>query len=249
MSRTGDLKSELINRAYRELRISGLTKIPTPFELTSALDTLENMAEEYRARNICTSYNFEDEPDLNSPHNLERKYWNAYSLGLAKELLSTFGKGTSDKIDPQLLYRQRAAYSFLVSSTAQIRQVQPSQRMPIGSGSQRFGHRYRSFYPEIDQAPIGCATYRMVIGEVDDLVEHYDAYLNDGETISSFTISADTGLTLGSSSNTDTDISYRVTATGTSETASYNFLQVTITVTTSDSRKNIRTINFELRSE
>ena len=145
MSRTGDLKSELINRAYRELRISGLTKNPTAFELTSALDTLENMAEEYRARNICTGYNFEDNPDLNSPHNLERKYWNAYSLGLAKELLSTFGKGAADKVDPQLLYRQRAAYSLLVSSTAQIRQIQPSQRMPIGSSNAKI--RSVSFGP------------------------------------------------------------------------------------------------------
>ena len=110
MSRTGDLKSEIVNRAYDDLRISGLTRIPTSFDNTKALDTLENMMEEYKDRGICLDYNYEDEPDLNSLHGIKRKYWDSVSLCLARRLLNAFGKGFSDKVDPQLLSRQRVAF-------------------------------------------------------------------------------------------------------------------------------------------
>lgn len=246
MSRKGDLKSEVISRAYRELRISGLTKNPSGRELEHALDTLENMAEEYKERGICTGYNFEDEPDPSSPHNLKRKYWDSYSLGLARRLISTFGKGAMDKIDPELLKRQRAAFSFLSSSTAQVRNVLPPSRMPVGSGSRRYRRGFSNFNPIIEQSPISCSTNKMIIGEVDNYTEHFDAYLNDGETISSYVLEADTGLTINSESNTTTDVLYSVTATGTNENTTYNALQVKITVTTTDSRVSIRVIDFEL---
>lgn len=244
MSRTGELKVDIINRAYKELRISGLTKVPSKFELETALDKLENMAEEYRARNICTGYNLEDEPEFNSLHNLERKHWNAYSLGLAVELISTFGKGANDKVDPQLLTRASVAFSFLSSETAMVREVLPSSRMPLGSGNNRYRSRFRRYNVPIEQASISCSTNKMVVGEINNFTEHFDAYLNSGEVISTFTIEADDALSVVSSSNTNTDITYQIKALG--STGTYENPKLKFTVTTDSGRITIREVNFEL---
>lgn len=240
MSRTGDLKSELINRAYEELRISGITKQPTPRDTAKALDTLENMMEEFSDKNICVNYNFEDEPDLNSLHNVKRKYWDPISLCIARRLLSTFGKGFQP--DPQLLAQAAVAFSSLSASTAIVRQVQPSSRMPVGSGSRRYSNRYSNFNHITEQAPISCNTKVLSIGAINDFVEHFDAYLNAGETISSYTIEAGTGLIIVSDSNATPDINYRISAT----TDTGGVFEVAITVTTSDARVEPRLIIFNV---
>jgi hypothetical protein len=71
-------KADLINGAYSLMRISGLTVDPSGADLTLALTRLENMAAEFEGRNIITDYNFEQNPQTGSKHNLERKFWYAY---------------------------------------------------------------------------------------------------------------------------------------------------------------------------
>lgn len=238
------LKVDFINGAYKRSRISGITKSPTPEELETGLDMLENMAEEFRGRNICTGYNFEDTPDLNSVHNVERKYWFAYETNLAVRLWADF---YGDKpVPPTLLRNQQTSFSFLSSDTAQIRPTQYPARQPRGSGNSLRYNRWQRFYTPIAEAPTSCATNKMVVGDIDDFVEHFDAYLNDAETISSFTIEADTGLTIVSSSNATPDINYRISAVGTSGEELNTVFQVKIVVTTSDTRVETRLINFEL---
>jgi hypothetical protein len=236
------LKVDLINGAYKRLRISGITKSPTPENLELGLDQLENMAEEFRGRNICVDYNFEDTPDLNSVHNIERKYWYAFETNLAVRLFADF---YGDKpVPPTLLISQQQSFSFLSASTAPIRATQYPARQPRGSGSSLKYNRWQRFYRPAAEAPLSCETNTMYKSEVDDFVEHFDAYLNDGETISSFAITADTGLTINSSSNATPDINYQILATGTS--GNDTLLRVKIVVTTSDSRVETRFINFEL---
>ncbi|MEE9311617.1 MAG: hypothetical protein V3V10_04315, partial [Planctomycetota bacterium] len=65
------LKGDTINSAYSRMRISGITAQPTPEDLEVALERMEGMAARWFKKNINTGYNFEDEPDPNSPTGLD----------------------------------------------------------------------------------------------------------------------------------------------------------------------------------
>ena len=71
------LKSDIINKAYDDLRISGLTTNATPDEIQTALIELESMAGEFRVRNMDANYNFEDIPDPSANSNIPRSFLNA----------------------------------------------------------------------------------------------------------------------------------------------------------------------------
>ena len=64
--------------------------------------------------------------------------------------------------------------------------------------------------------------------------------------ISSYTIEADTGLTIVSDSNEDPDINYQISAVGNDGISSDALLQVKIIITTDTGRVTTRIINFEL---
>lgn len=236
-------KVELINGAYSLMRISGLTVIPGGEENTLALTRLEDMAEEFHGRNIQTDYNFEENPDLNSLHNLPRKYWFAYKSNLAVRLLNDFGKTAS----PNLVAQSQAGFSFLSSNTAPMKEARYPSRMPIGARNSLRTQRWKRYYRRGAEAPLGKGTITMFIDDIRDFMESFVAYLDDGETIASFTIEADTGLTINSSSNTDTMVVYNITATGLSTENSVSLLQVKIVVTTSAGRLETRIINFQLQ--
>ena len=77
------LKSGIINDAFSQLRISGLTVIASPKNNETALSRLEDMAEELEGRNICMSYNFEEEPDPNSQMGTAKKFNYMFKTNLA----------------------------------------------------------------------------------------------------------------------------------------------------------------------
>jgi len=235
-------KAEIINGAYSMLRISGITVDPSGDDLALALIRLEDMAEEFEGRNIVTDYNFEESPQTTSLHNLERKHWFAYKANLAVRLLPDFGKQPS----PVLMSQQQASYSFLAGNTAPVRQSVPSNRMPIGSGNVHRRYRWNRYYRPEAQAPLSAETNIMYIDDVKSYVESFVAYLDTGETISSYTIEADTGLTISTDSNATPFIAYTITATGKSDGSGIGLLQVKIVVTTSASRIETRIINFSL---
>jgi len=240
----GNKKGELINGAYSKLRISGLTVSATADDTQLALSKLETFAHELFSRNVCLGYNLEDEPDTNSLHNVPRKFWDALQSCLAVRMLPDFGKGMSDKVDPMLVRQGSAALSFLHSSTAVVPVVDYPSRAPIGSGN-RWRSRYQRFHRAIEQAPVSCETNTMYENDVDNFVEHFDAWLNDGESIASYTLTNDVGLQIVSESNATPDINYQVKAIGNG----LNFIpmqQVKIVVTTSDSRIETRIINFTI---
>ena len=234
------LKGDCINKAYELLRISGLTSIPTPSEITTALEELESMAHEYLVDGICFGYNFEDSPGINSSSNIPPEYRIPFALCLATRLTVYFGKGASDKIDPILFQRQSGAVSFLRGSTIELARIRPSNRCPVGSGNERNG--YNKYFVTPKQAPVSCKTNKMVIGEIDNFIEHFDSFLIDSEVILSYTIEASTGLTIVSDSLLTPDISYQISATGTTE----GLEQVKIVATADSGRVEIRLINFDL---
>jgi hypothetical protein len=120
--------------------------------------------------------------------------------------------------------------------------VQPSRRMPRGSGNRRYGWWNRFMNPVV-QPPNESATNKMLVGETFDYKQSFAVFLGDN-TISSYFIEADSGLTIVSSSNDDPIISYRIKAV----TGSYGnvWQQVKIQVTDSIGRVDIKVINFEV---
>lgn len=234
-------KGDIVNCAYSRGRISGLTKQPTAEDLELGLTRLENMAEEFFGRNIDVDYFFEDVPDANTLHNIPKKYWDAFECNLAVRLLGDFGK------DPiaSLAAFARSGYSFLSAGTAPGIQTSYPNRQPVGSGNRSL-NRYQRFYKNAITAPLSSETVYMLIDDIDDFVEHYDAYLREGETISSYTIDADDGLTIVSDSLTSPDISYQIQAEGRNSVTQGEALQVKIVATTSLGRQETRLINFEI---
>jgi len=243
----GDRKGEIISKAFSLMRVSGLTVSAGANEQQDALIVLETMAHEYGARNICVGYNFEDDPDLNSLHNMEPKYWFSFSACLAMRLATDFGKGKPDRLDPTLQQKAATAFSFLSSDTAMVRPVAYPSRQPVGAGNDRWGYsRFWRYYPPAVQAPLECATNTMYLDDINDFTEHFDAWLASGETVSSYALTADTGLTVQSESLTSPDIDYRIKAEGTNENTGNALLQVKIVATSSLGRVTTRIINFEI---
>ena len=235
-------KAKLINDAYSIIKISGITVDPSAEDITLALNRLENMAAEFHGRNIITDYNFEENPSVNSLHNLERQHWFPYSVNLAARLLSDFGK----EANPILVAQLKSAFSFLSSSTAPLKTTQYPSRMPIGLANSKRTYRWSHYNTPAPEAPLSAETIVMYINDVKGFTESFSAYLDTAETIASFTIEADDGLTIVSSANATPLITYVIKADGLSDGQSINLRQVKIVVTTSASRVETRFINFTL---
>jgi len=240
---TDNTKGDIINRAFSALRISGVTVDPSPSDLELALNKLENMAAEFAGRNICTNYFFEDEPDPNTPHNMERKFWHSFDVLLAVRLMPNFGKG--EKPDVVLIRQGSAGFSFLSSATARVNPVQYPSRMPKGSGTTLL-RRWGKFFETQDRSPNSCLTKTMYIDDIRTFTENFDSILEDGDDISAYTIEANTGLTINSDSLTTPIVTYNVTADGNSDGTGIPYLNVKIIVTTTDGIVETRIINFRI---
>lgn len=238
-------KIERINSAFSQMRISGLTTNPSNEDVSTALDRLENMMSELEfGRNIRMNYNFEEFPDAGSLTNVSQSYWHMIDTNLAVRLISDFGINV-----PQSLLNQASqslATASAMSAADNIREIQNPDRMPIGSGTSLRYNKYQRFNRE-QRLPVNdVATNIMFIGDINDYRESFEAYLNSLETIDSFTIEADKGLDVVSSTNNDPFIDYRIEALE-NQVTSGAWQQVKIIITTSDGRKNTRLINFELK--
>jgi len=234
------LKIDIINGAYSRCRISGLTSIPNPADIVLALNRLEDMAAMWESRNVCAGYNFEDSPDVSSETNLERSSSSAFQSNLAMLLLADFGKDPH----PGLVSEASASLSALVATLAKTNMVQYPNRQPLGSGNTRYLNRTRRYYPKVE-IPSAPATNYMRVNNVNDFMEHFDSFLLESETVSSYTIASNSAnLLVYADSLTSPDISYRVT---TNDYA--GVYQVNITATTSIGRITTRLINFVVTGE
>ncbi len=234
-----DTKLDLIQGAYSQMRISGLTVQPTPEDTGLALMRLEDMMEELNGRGLCLGFNFETNPKVTSPHGLQRKYRHMAQTNLAVRCVPDFNKTV-----PQILYSQAAqAYSAVsgMVAIANIREVQPPDRMPVGSGH-RYRSRYQRFFRPEPLAPNDCYTTKMVVGEINDFEESFADYL-EGDTIASYVLDSSDGITTSNDSNTDEIVSYRVEAT----TAATTHHHVRIEITTNTGRVEVRLIDFEIK--
>ncbi len=202
-----ETKQDVILDAYSRLRISGLTVNPTPEDVTVGIERLESFMEMLEAKNLRLNYRFEEDPDPSTEHGVAKSHFNMMSTNLAVMLSDDFGK----PIAPSLAGQARATLSnaYAITASENARQTPQSNRMPIGSGNRWWG-RIQRYYPEADQADK--YANKLVQGNSQDFEYDFSQYLVDGQTIDSFTIQVDTGLTVVSSTNNSTYISYRLMA-------------------------------------
>ncbi len=135
-------KLDLINAAYSKLLKSGVTQQPSPNDLDLALFRLEEMAYELGSRGLAPSYNFEDEPDLNSLAGIDNWQSTAYYNNLAVRLWPEF---LNEDVSPRLMVDATQSLSNMSARLAMTRTAAYSQRMPVGTG-QRWLQRFRHFY-------------------------------------------------------------------------------------------------------
>lgn len=232
------LKVELLQEAFVEMRISGITVDPTPGDLELGLVKLESMAAEFDARNICTGFVFEDEPDPNTESGISLAARQAFVTSLALRMLAAFGKPA-----PMELSKQAAqSLSALGVLLAVKRETPYPTRQARGSGNTLRFSRWWRFYKGGDQAPISCSTQQISREEINDFSADFSGYLDDGETIDSYISDSTAGLTMLSETLTDAVIDYRVEC---SKGAS-DYEVVTFFVKTSLGRQKDFLVNFNV---
>jgi len=237
-------KVDIILGAYSQLRISGITRSPTPEDLETALCRLENMAAEWDTVGTSVGYNFEDEPDPNSNSGIIRGYRNAFETNLAVRLIPDFNK----TVPASLMMQASQSLSNLCARAAmqRVRGVQYPDRQPTGSGNNIRVGRWARFYRKPMEAPQASTTRRMFICDEMDFREHFGSYLRDAEELASYSIVVDSGLVLVSDSLETPDVLYRLRATDPSGTSNGNVVQVTIVATTNTDRVETRRHYVEL---
>ena len=229
-------KIETVNQAFQILRISGLTVKAVPEEIAIGIDELEGMMNEFQARNICSSYNFEDEPLQNSDANIELAYQKAVEYNLAVRLSTYFGKEPVQG----MVRTATASLSTWSAASSKTRQIKNPNRMPRGSGSNWGTRVYSRYYREESPAPNDCATNSLKVDEMNNFAHDFYQYLNDEETISSYTIEASDGLQLLSDALQGSKVAMSVKGikAGTQS--------ILITITTSTGRVNPETVWFNV---
>lgn len=234
-------KVDVINGAYSRMRISGLTVNPTPEDTQLALTRLEEMMAQFS--NICAGYNFEDDPDPNSLTNVDKGFSSMMKSSLAIRLAADFGK----VVPPSLVAEAGSALTsaYQLSAIQKARGVPHPSRMPRGSGNAYPNDRFNRYFPPVSEPPPDCDTNKIFIGDIENYYEDYEAYLDEGEAIASFTISSDAGLNVTASANNDPRIDYTIQAVANSTQGNYQ--QVKIVITTDAGRIKTRLVDFDVR--
>ncbi len=238
---TNNTKADIINDAYSKLRISGITVIPSPENIEKALFRLENYMRELLGYGVDLNYTFEEFPDTSSEHNLPLDVYDAVGWTLAQKLMSDFGKGFNP--DPILITQSKAGTSYLFSRIS-IPVVQYPNRMPIGTGNRSCycSTYYQGYYNPLAEIPIDAKIIYQ--GETKDYNEDFNPVIDEGETISTYTITTDDGLTKVSDSESDGIITYRISA---SDTA-YGLNRVFFTLNMDSGRVLKTKVNFNVKS-
>lgn len=196
-------KIELINRAFVELRISGITSPAANEDNELALEELEDFM---RSSEIKLPYNFEKVPDPNTESGIPDYANRAVQLSLAIKLAPAF-----NKIPDQFLRQASAAWSKLLNRMASPRQTLPSGRMPLGRGNERY-RGTRDFMPP----PVVYPPQANMIGLADavKIQEDFSDYMQPGETVSTYEFTADAGLQVTANSLLENVITLMVEANG-----------------------------------
>jgi hypothetical protein len=192
-------KIELVNGAFAELRISGLTSATDPEDIELGLSALERIM---HSAKLPLPYNFEDTPDPNTESGLPEYATLAIELKLAQRLAPSYNKPSNI---PGLSYE----WSQLISRLNQPRYLQPSNLMPLGRGnSGQFDQT--NYMPTPVLLPAG--TIELNINDVGMYQVEFGDYLQPGEVISSIVATAEAGISVLSEATVDTNYGIEVSA-------------------------------------
>lgn len=232
----GKLKIEHIKSAYSKLRISGLTRDPTPEDVVTALDDMEDMMSEL-SDSLDTGYQVSQDPDPNEDSHVEKRYNSAISNNLAVRLASNFNIA----VHPSLMAQASQTMSNALAMTAVRRAsgVSYPSRQPIGSGNRFNYSRWNRFYPESNDATAQANV--IYINNANDFVMVFNDFIDADENIDTFDIVPDKALTIVSSDISGNNITYRATATDTGR------LFVEITIITDKGRIETRQTEYLAR--
>jgi hypothetical protein len=234
-------KLDVINDAYAELRISGLTVAPTAPDMVLALTRLETMmAEWFGNRNINVGYNFEASPTFAAYTNVALNYYNTMVTNLAVRLLAAFGMD----IPQALAMNASQSISGTLGQTAlqNARMVQPSRRMPVGNGNSFRGYFWNRFSIPVETPPPVSETNNIIQGEIQDKYEDFSSWLG-ANTIASYAIQSTPLLETSDDEISGSRINYRVAAP-VANSGGGPWQIVLITVTDSVGRINIRPVDY-----
>lgn len=235
------LKIDVINDAYSQIRISGLTINPNPEDITVALIRLDGMMAEFDASNLRLNYQFEEDPDPSTDTGVALAHRQMMATNLAMRLLADFGKPI-----PQPLFlqaNQSLSNSNSIVSAELVNEVQYPNRQPRGSGNTVKGNRWYRYYAQDNTPPTDSNI--IIRGDTRDYKEFFSSVLVDGDEIDTYTITADSGLDIVSSSNDTVSVSYRVNAPNDVQTDS--FRQIKIIISTTNGLQYTRLIDFEIQ--
>jgi hypothetical protein len=238
-------KGDIVNEAFEEIRISGLTIKATPDEIERGLFKLESLAAELESRNVLAGYNFTEYPDAADDSGLHLSARQAFVTNLATRMVTSFGKEMPSVLAVQALQ----SLSTLSGSVALLRQVQAPSRMPRGSGNTLRYNRWQRYNVPVEQAPLGSSTKVLRIGNVNDYFAEWDAYLSTGEDLESYVLVASKGVEVLSESLSTPRVNFRLRGeqvSSTNDGLTAIFATVSITVTTTNGRVDTKVINFRL---
>lgn len=197
-------KIQLVSQAFDELRINGITSKADSEDVVLALNSLEQLMSELT---IDIGWRFEEDPDPNTMSGIQRFAESAIYLALAVRIAPRYGK------DANLIRGQAsAAMNALMSKVNKPRRVSYSTRMPLGLGNRRQYPYGSQFMPAPDQAPNDVNTEVFVIGDSRPVAVDFTDYMQPNEVVSTYTLSATSGLTVTNELLTGNILSFTVTA-------------------------------------
>lgn len=237
-------KSEHINQAFEEIKISGITVNPTPEDDELALNRLEDMASEMEeGRNICLNYAFEDVPDPDTSSGVPAKFNHMIATNLAIRLLSAFGKDIPQSLSMQASGSASTASS--ISAAQLINRVRYPDRQPAGSGVTFRWNRWIRFFREDANPVVSCETERLELSAIGDYTASWSDWLGETETITDYNIINTNGLEITNDQITTDSDGVSFTAKGVKCGAQTVTIEI-VTSETTPENADVRTINFNV---
>lgn len=225
-----------VTLAYKWLVISNITSEPSPEDISLGMEMQEDMFEEFRSRNICSTFLFEDDPQPGTDSGVEPSRNNAVATNLALRLANFFGKEAPQTLKTQAIQ----SLSNWSARSSKTNQIQPPRRQARGSGNTfRFSNWVR-YYRAQPNAPISCATFKLKTDAIDFFSIDFNPYLLSGATIDSFELDISDGIEVLSSEESDGVITLECKG------LVFGFNTIKITVTTSTGRVNPEVVNFNI---
>lgn len=237
-------KAQVINQAYSEIRISGITFVPSAANMQKALERLESMMALWsEAYAFDCGYNFQQTPDLANVCGPTLAYKDMMAQNLAVNLCPDFGKEPSE----QLLGKAANSFDLGLGMVAQLnnRAILPPNRMPRGNGNTFRWPYYNRFAQVAYPPPVSYFTEYIQMGETELFSTDFSDVLK-GASITAFAYTADPLLTVDDMDNNSPIIDYMITCPVPSAASNVfgPWQQLQITISTSNAQTFIRTINF-----